>query len=135
MGAHRLIFPTASAHRCAVFSFSLVRVCHRPCSSLCDSPLPSSPTSIGLFIERHRQVFFFIKNGVFCKYIMVSSALAFNIHLSHPFDSSGLCPFPERKGKGRLNHRHPRDGGGKAGEQEPCLAFTCPSACRLMLSH
>jgi len=33
---------------------------------------------------------------------MVSSALAFNIHLSHPFDSSGLCPFPERKGKGRL---------------------------------
>lgn len=33
---------------------------------------------------------------------MVSSALAFNIHLRHPFDSSGLYPFPERKGKGRL---------------------------------
>lgn len=33
---------------------------------------------------------------------MVSSALAFNIHLSHPFDSSGVYPFRERKGKGRL---------------------------------
>lgn len=47
--------------------------------------------------------------------IMVLKALAFNIHLSHSFDSSALYPFLERKKKGKVNYCHPRDGTGKIG--------------------
>lgn len=51
-GAYRLTFSRASTYHSAIFSFSLVRVCHWLCSSVCDSPLPSSPTPIGLSVYR-----------------------------------------------------------------------------------
>lgn len=53
---------------------------------------------------------------------MVSSVLVYNIHLSHPFNSSGLHTVTLEMTEVRLGARS-------------VAGFTCPSAYRLMLSH
>lgn len=64
---------------------------------------------------------------------MVSKALAFNMHLSHPFDSSGGSPFLERKGKGRLMAVTLGMVEERLGYRSE-LAFPCPAVYRLMLT-
>lgn len=118
VGEYRLSFSKASAHHCARGYFvSHWSVCLCLCSFLYDnSPLRfHSP----LFIVRHSQascVVFY----VFCKSIMLSKALAFNIHLNH-LSSTAVVFFPFWGEKGRLTvtlekvNCYLRDGRGKVG--------------------
>lgn len=130
-----LVFSKASAHYCAVgiffrigqlvIVFAVLFVIH------------SSDTHRPLFIEWHRQAsYVLLLINVFCKCIMVHKALAFNIHLCYPFDSSGLYPFLERKGKGRLFIVTPQiveEGVGY--RSKPGRSFPCPAAYRLMIKR